>query len=466
LRVLLIVAVAVALVAGCATPPLALPPDAAPQAFQQQVAGPVAWPSMDWHREFASPELDRLMALAQHDNLDLMAAASRVRQADARARAAGASILPQVDGTANVDRVNGKANGATAHETDWSALLSASYEIDFWGKNRATLNSARLSVVSSQADRDTVALTTATSVANTYFQLIALREQLSLSRANLKAANEVLQVIEARFNAGAATPVEVAAQKAAVANAALTIAPIEQQEIDTRGALALLVGRPPEDFTVAMQRLDDLKEPSIVPGLPAELLRRRPDILNAEANLKAAHADLEAARAALFPSLSLTAGGGLQNPAVQAAVVTLEGTGYTFSLGAALMQTIFDGGRNRALRDEAEAKQQELVATYRSSILSALLDVESALSALKHLDAQRAAQQENLTQSERAYDGAQLRLRAGSGDYLSVLDAQRTLYAARDQFSQYRLARLQAVVGLIKSLGGGWREPAAVAQSK
>jgi NodT family efflux transporter outer membrane factor (OMF) lipoprotein len=464
-RRILIVAVAVS-VAGCTTAPLELPPSAAPPAFQQPVAGPVAWPATQWFRDFASPELDGLIALATRDNLDLAAAEARVRQADARARAAGAGILPQIDGTANIDRIGGRANGASAHETDWSALLSASYEIDFWGKNRAALDSARLSVVASQADRETVALTAATSVANTYFQVLSLREQLSLAQANLKTANDVLQVIEARFHAGVATPSELASQKAAVANALLTIAPLEQQESDARGALAVLVGRAPENFTVAAERLDALKEPTVVPGVPSELLHRRPDILNAEANLRAAHADLAAARAALFPSLSLTASGGLQNPAVQAAVITLEGTGYTLSLGAALAQTIFDGGRRRAVRDEAEAKQQELIANYRAAILSALLDVESALSALQHLDAQQAAQQENITQSERAFEGANLRLRAGATDYLTVLDAQRTLSAARDQFSQYRLARLQAIVGLIKSLGGGWQDPAAVAESK
>jgi NodT family efflux transporter outer membrane factor (OMF) lipoprotein len=453
-------------IAGCTTVPLELPPSAAPAAFQQPVAGPVAWPATQWFRDFASPELDGLIALATHDNLDLAAAEARVRQADARARAAGAGILPRIDGTANIDRIGGKANGASAHETDWSALLSASYEIDFWGKNRAALDSARSSLVASRADRETVALTAATSVANTYFQVLSLREQLSLARANLRTANDVLQVIEARFHAGMATPSELASQKAAVANALLTIAPLEQQEGDARGALAVLVGRAPENFTVAAERLDALKEPTVVPGVPSELLRRRPDILNAEANLRAAHADLAAARAALFPSLSLTASGGLQNPAVQAAVITLEGTGYTLSLGAALAQTIFDGGRRRAVRDEAEAKQQELIANYRAAILNALLDVESALAALQHLDAQQAAQQENIAQSERAFEGTNLRLRAGATDYLTVLDAQRTLSAARDQFSRYRLARLQAIVGLIKSLGGGWQEPAAVAESK
>ena len=448
------------LVAGCATPgPASLPTDTPPAFEEQQSAGAPSWPEKDWYRGFASEELNGLVAIAEQNNLDLAAAAARIRQADARARAAGAAILPQVDATANATHFSGGSNGQTAKETDWSALLSASYEIDFWGKNRATSESARQSALASEAERDTLALTTLTGVANGYFQVLSLRERLAIARANLDSTREVLQVIEVRYNAGATTVAELATQRAAVANAELTIAPLEQQEVEARAALALLVGHTPEGFSVTAQHLDALSEPAVAPGLPAELLRRRPDVLAAETSLQAAHADLAAARAAMFPSLSLTGSGGAQNPAVQAAVITLEGSGYTLSLGASLVQTIFDGGRRRAARDEAQAKEEELLANYRAAILSALSDVEIALAAIRHLDMQRAAQTENVAQSERAFEGARLRYRAGAGDYLSMLDAQRTLYAARDQSSQYKLARLQAAVGLFKALGGGWQQP-------
>ena len=454
------------LCASCATQPgTGTPPVVAPAAFEQQpaTAGQPAWPEKDWYRGFASQELDSLVELAQQNNFDLAAAAARIRQADARARAAGAAILPQVDLNGNAVYYTGGSNGQTVDETDWSALLSASYEIDFWGKNRASSQSAQLSALASQAERDTLALTTLTGVANGYFQVLSLRERLNIARANLESTREVLQVIEARYNAGAATAAELATQRAAVANAELTIAPLEQQEVEARAALALLVGHPPEGFAVNAQHLDDLSEPAVVPGLPADLLLRRPDVLAAETNLQAAHADVAAARAAMFPSLTLTGSGGAQNPAVQAAVITLEGAGYQLSVGAALVQTIFDGGRRRAARDEAQAKEEELLANYRAAILSAFADVETALSAIRHLDTQRAAQTENVTQSERAFEGARLRYRAGAGDYLSMLDAQRTLYTARDQSSQYKLARLQAAVGLFKALGGGWQQPARTA---
>jgi multidrug efflux system outer membrane protein len=199
----------------------------------------------------------------------------------------------------------------------------------------------------------------------------------------------------------------------------------------------------------------------VTAGLPSELLTRRPDVLVAETNLRAGHADLVAARAAMFPSLSLTAGAGVQNPALPATVLTIPGVGPSFALGASLVQPIFDHGRLRAQRDEVQAKDMELLSAYRSAIVAALTDVENALAAIHHLDVAREFQAENLAQSERAFEGAKLRYQAGSSDFLTLLEAQRTLYAARDQFVQYKLARLQALVSLCKALGGGWTQPGA-----
>ncbi len=456
-----------ALCTGCVIQPASPPPPELPATFENTLSNTLPqWPGKDWYRGFASDELNSLIALAETNNVDLAAAQARIRQADARARAAGAPILPQVDAGANIANIHGRGSDATAQETDWSALLSASYEVDFWGKNHNTANSATLLTAASTADRDTLVLTTLTSVANTYFQVLSLRERLTIAAANLDEAHQVLQVIEARYNAGMASPAELATQRAAVANAELNLAPLQQQEIEARGALALLVGRNPQGFTLAGTQLDALVEPVVAPGLPSELLMRRPDLLAAETSLLAAHADVAAARAAMFPSLTLTGSGGIQNPGMQAAVITLEGTGYSLTLGASLLQTVFDGGRRRAVRDETQARAEELLANYRSAILAALLDVETSLSAIHHLDLQQAAQVENVKQSEFAFEGAQLRYREGSGDFLAVLDAQRTLYAAREQMSQYKLARLQAVIGLCKALGGGWQQPVSASQSE
>jgi outer membrane protein TolC len=219
------------------------------------------------------------------------------------------------------------------------------------------------------------------------------------------------------------------------------------------------LGRAPEDFAVKGQPLDSLREPMLGAGLPSELLTRRPDIFLAETHLRAGHADVAAARAAMFPTLSLTAAGGVQNPALPATVLTIAGMGPSFNLGANLVQPIFDHGKLKAQRDEVEARDRELLSAYKGSILSAFNDVENSLSTIQHLNQSRQFQIENVTESERAFEGARLRYQAGSVDFLTLLEAQKTLYAARDQLIQYKLARLQALVGMCKALGGGWTQP-------
>jgi outer membrane protein, multidrug efflux system len=433
-----------------------------PSTFAAPRAGSdAAWPGKHWYASFGSPELDALIEQAASDNLDLSMARARVVQADARARQAGAAILPSVDVGGNGNYLAGHSVNGSAHETDWAVLLSASYEVDFWGKNRAAARSASRLAEASRADRDTVALTTQAAVADGYFQVLSLRERLAIATSNLEAAQKLLDIIQARFEVGLSNPVELASQKAALATAGLAIPELRRQEAEALAALALLLGRAPEQFSVQSRNLDSLLEPRIGSGLPSELLARRPDIFMAEAKLKAANADLLAARAALFPSLSLTASGGVQNPALNAAVISLSGVGPTLNLGASLTQTIFDHGRLQALRAEAQAKDDELVAGYKAAILSALGDVENALSAVDRLRDAGALQVESVSQSARAFDGASLRYKAGSGDFLTVLEGQRTLYAARDQFSQYRFARFQAFVALYKALGGGWQAPTA-----
>jgi NodT family efflux transporter outer membrane factor (OMF) lipoprotein len=441
---------------GCTLEKLNPDLPALPAAFQNAAAPAAERVDPPPFAAFGSPELDRLIAAADDHSPDLAAAIARVRQADARARQAGAAILPEVDADLAATRFGGGSHGMTAHETDWSALLVASYEVDFWGKNRAARDSAHASAMSSRADLRTARITILTSVAGTYFQIQSLRERIALARLNLKTATDVLQFVESRYGAGALGPADLAGQRAAVAGTTLIIPQLQQQEVEALGALAVLVGQPPEGFTVETLPLDRMTEPAIAAGLPASLLQRRPDLVAAEYNLQAAHADLAAARAALFPSLSLSAGGGVANPAVQAAVITLAGAGYSLTAGADLVPTVFDNGRRRAVTREAAAREEELLANYRGAIFSALADVEKSLAEIDHLNAQKAAQLAYVAASERAFEGAQLRYREGSAEYVAVLESQRILYAAREQYGEYELARLQALLGLNKALGGGW----------
>jgi NodT family efflux transporter outer membrane factor (OMF) lipoprotein len=442
---------------GCATESAPQPPAVTPAVFEHATrAQQAAWPAQDWYRGFGSDELDDFVDQAVRDNTDLTGARERVAQADARARQAGAAILPKVSLDGNATYLSGHSQQGSGHELDWFAMLSASYEVDFWGKNRAAANAARLEAGASRAERDTVALTLLGGVADEYFQVLALRERLTIARSNRDAARKILEAVQARFDAGVASPTELASQKAAWYTAQIAISDLEQLEMEARAALALLLGRAPEEFEVRAANLDSLREPLVAAGLPSELLTRRPDVVVAEAKLRAAHANLTAARAAMFPNLTLTAAAGVQNPALPATVLTIPGVGPSYSAIASLTQPIFDHGRLAAQRDEALARQQELLAGYRTAIIASLVDVEKALAAVQHLNAVREFQQGSVAESERAFEGAQLRYQRGSGDFLTLLESQRTLYAARDQFAQYRLARLQALVALCKALGGGW----------
>lgn len=448
----------------CAGGPSVQPPREVPAAFQYGMPREGSWPGQDWYRGFGSDELDGFVDLAVSNNGDLAAARERVLQADARARQAGAAILPSVDANANANYLSGHSQQGSGHELDWLAMLSASYEVDFWGKNRATARAAALEAAASRAERDTVALTMLGGVADEYFQVLALRERIAIAQSNRDNAQKVLAIVQARFDAGVANPVDLAAQKAALYSAQITLADLQQSEIEARAALAVLLGRVPENFQVEGRSLDPLKEPAVAAGLPSELLTRRPDVVTAEANLRAASADLAAARAAMLPSLTLTAGAGVQNPALPATVLTIAGAGPSLALTANLTQPIFNHGKLRAQRDETAARERELLAAYRSAVLAALVDVEKALSALQHLNAERDFETGNLAESERAFEGAQLRYQKGSGDFRTLLEAQRTVYSARDQFTQYRLARLEGLIALCKALGGGWSS-ASVASS-
>jgi outer membrane protein, multidrug efflux system len=465
-RYQLFLSASAALLAACAARSPAPDAQNVPSGFEHQAGSSVsaaAWPAQGWYRDFGSDELTELITAASQANADLGAARARVIQADARARQAGAAILPSVDANGNANYLAGHSAQGGGHELDWAALLSASYEVDFWGKNRATADSARLLADAARAERDAVALTALAAVADGYFQILALRERVTVARSNRDVAQQLLAVIQTRAEVGVATALELATQQSAFDAAQISVSELEQTQEEALAALATLLGKPPEAFRIHGQPLQSLHEPVVAAGLPSELLARRPDILLAEANLKAANANVVAARAAMFPALSLTASGGVQNPALPATVLTIPGIGPSFALGANLVQPIFDHGRLKAQRDEARGRSLELLATYRAAIVAAFADVENALGAIQHLDDARRFQLDNLAQSERAFAGAQARYQAGSVDFLTLLEAQRNLFSARDQTIRYQLARLQAHVTLCKVLGGGWQQHADAA---
>ncbi len=314
------------------------------------------WPGADWWSGFGSPELETLLHSAAAANPDLRAAAARLLQAEAQARIAGAPLLPSVDLSASAAR-QGRFGDDAGNSYGLSA--GASYELDLWGRVRAGREAALAGLDASRHDRDTVALTLSSSVANTWLQVLALRERLAIAELNLANAERVLAVVEARVRNGVAPRLELAQQQATVARQRAVLPPLQQQQREALSSLALLLGRNPGEVAVHTPGLVDLQPPAVNTGLPSELLARRPDIRRSEAQLVAAEANLVAARAALYPSLRLSAASGVQGSSASG----LFDDNPTYSLAAGLVQPIFEGGRLRAQRDLVDARRLELLQT-------------------------------------------------------------------------------------------------------
>ncbi|WP_205738493.1 efflux transporter outer membrane subunit [Billgrantia endophytica] len=412
-----------------------------------------AWPEPGWWRAFGSGELEALIRRAEDNSPDLAAAAARLRQAEAQARIAGVALLPGVDAGLEAGRsgVVGQGGGSE----NYGLSLGASYETDFWGGNRARRDAAEASLLASAYDRETVALTLTAGVANAYLQLLSLRERLEIAELNLALAEEVLRVVEARVDSGAAAPLDLARQRGQVARQRGAMQPLRQQEREAVAALALLLGEPAQQVRVSTQ-LVDLEVPAVIAGLPSELLVRRPDIRREEARLAAAVADIAAARADFFPSLRLTGSLGTRS---EQFVELLSGD-TLYGLAASLTRPVFDGGRLRAQGELSEARYEELLAQYRGTTLQAFSEVDLALAGIESLALQAEQQERELDETLRAFVMAETRYREGADDLLSLLEAQQSLYQAQENTGLLRLARLQALVGLYRALGGGWNETA------
>jgi NodT family efflux transporter outer membrane factor (OMF) lipoprotein len=459
------VALATAVLAGCAiTEPVARPDVPLPAAWSEEATANAtasavtpAAQSDTWWRHFGSPQLDALVAEALAASPDLQIQGERVRQAELALRVAGASLFPTLDlgGDTGWRRSDsGDRGGSAISESRSTGLgLSASYELDLWGRLSAGVDSAQATLDATRFDRDAARLSLAAAVATTWFDSLALQERLVIARDNLAIAERVLKIVDARFRNGAASALDVSRQRTTVLTQRAAVEPLAVRERQTRSALAILLGRVPQDAPAAGASLGALTVPTVAPGLPADLLLRRPDLASAEAGLTAASADIGAARAALLPRLSLSAGAGVASDTL----LSLADPSHTLSISAGLLQTLFDGGRLRAQVELSRSRQRELVEVYRNAILAALKEVEDALANAGRDERQEAAQREILAEAQRSLRLAELRYREGADELLSVLDAQRTLFAAQDQLVQLRLARLVDAVGLSKALGGGWQ---------
>ena len=440
---------------GCAVgPAYERPPVELPSGWQSGAAED-RWPAPRWWRDFGDPTLDALEETALSQNHDLRAAIERVAEARALLQVAAAGLYPSLDASAASSRQKSSSGNSSSITNRHQALLSASYELDLFGYNRAQAEAAAARLQGSEFDQRTVELGVTALTAGTWFTLSALDARLAAARESLDIARAMLGVVQAQRQAGMATDLQVAQQELEIATIEASIPPLQTQRTQAANALALLLGRPPEDFAPQVTPIAQLRLPSPPAGLPSGLLERRPDVRSAEAALQAATADARAATAALYPRLDLTAQGGGASSALHQ---ILDPGSRLFTLAATLSVTLFDGGRLRGELAYSEARVRELAQTYQQTLLSAFGDVENALSAQRNGDEALAAQRRAVDQAQRALRIATLQYQQGMALYLDVLTAQRSLLGARDAEVQARLTRLNAALSLYQALGGGWEE--------
>jgi len=433
-----------------------------PQAYLEGPHDPAvaeaAMPPLDWWRAFRSKELTDLIEEARVANLDIAVAVAQIVQADAQSRIAGAPLLPNVglNGSAAHARSSQSTSGGSTGGSEFdnlSASLTASYEIDFWGKNRSALRVAEETAVASRYNREVVGLTTVVSVANAYFQVLAAQDRLRIARNNVASATRILNLIKQQFSAGTVSDLNVAQQEALVATQRATIPPLEQTLLQNQSALALLIARPRERVVIRGGGMRGIALPRITPGLPSELLAQRPDVRQAEAQLASANANVENARAQMLPSITLTGEGGYQS-AVLKTLLRPESAFYTLTAG--VTQPIFDGLKLQGNLDYQKGLQDQLLQSYRKAVISAFIDVDNALANIRETTQSVRLQRSLVSSSKRAFDLSEQQLRAGTVNLIILLQVQQTLFLAEDTQAQAQLARLQAIVSLYQALGGGW----------
>jgi outer membrane protein, multidrug efflux system len=398
-------------------------------------------PTPFW-QELGSADLNRLIEIALAQNLDLEAALHRIEQARAQAKVAAAPLYPSISASGSASRTYQDPKNTDSVRGGGSI----SYELDLWGKNRNSAKSANYRVDASQFDREAVRLVVTSDVTNFYADILSLNDRIRIAEFNLKNAEEILRIIEARFGQGSVSGLEVSQQRVAVNGFRTTLAALVEARSTSANALAILLGRAPQNLQAPSVELAALKMPQVNLTPPATLLTARPDIQSAEAGLRSANADIGVARAAFFPSLTLgvdsAIAAGFGGPAAAAT-----------SLASNLLAPIFTGGRLTGNLDNVTARQKELAAQYQKTVLVAFQEVEDALAALKSNNEQAALSLESVKESQNAYDIAKARFDAGAIDYLTLLETQRSLYQAQDDQISIRQGQLQAFVQLRKAMG-------------
>lgn len=462
MRRLALIAIALA---GCTVGPDYKRPEVAlPAQYAEPFTGGAPALVANWWTLYKDPTLDELIASGQKTNADLRLAVARVQEAEGALREVRASIFPEITGTASYARQGVSTlsqppvpAGISTVRPSYQALISTSYEVDFWGRVSRTTEAARAGLLASQFSRDVVDITLAGAIAQAYFALRSLDAQVAVLASSIRARRDSLEIAKARLDAGLAPELDVYQAQSALADALVQRREAARSRALVEHQLAQLTGR--LDLKLPAEKLaGDVFALPLVPlppaGLPSSLLDRRPDIRQAEQTLIASNAQIGVARAAMFPTISLTASAGVQS--AQFADLVAGPGAKIWSLGAALAGPIFDEGRREARVDQARARRSQALAGYQKAIETGFREVSDALVNVQQTGESEAELKARLDAARNALDLSTLRYQAGYSPYLEVLDAQRTANDAELAFVRNRQSRLAFSVDLIKALGGGW----------
>ncbi len=457
----LIMVILTALLSACALPVEHQTPEFTPPVAWDETTTP-ATPSTQpvesrWWRGFNSDELERLIADTLTTSPDIRIATERVLQADIALRNSRSSLFPTLNLDATTRAGRSESSSSTSLRTESSrAGLAINYEIDVWGSNLVAWQGGKASFAASHHDYEATRLTLIAGVANAYWQILAIRDRLTIARQNLQIAERLFTIVEARQRYGAATALDLSRQRTAVMVQRDALLPLEMQERQNLRALALLVGKTPQGFNVAGKGLDDVVVPTVAGALPTELLVRRPDIAATEERLVAASANISIAHAALFPlKLNLGLASLLSNS--EFAFAGLGSPVHSADAIVTLTRALFDGGRLRGQVATRESERRVLVENWRKVVLNALKEVDDALAVVHRSQIQEQTQRAIRDETALSLELSELRYKEGSDGLTTLLDAQRSLFSVEEQLIQQKLARLTATVDLYKALGGGWQ---------
>ena len=430
-----------------------------PDAYSTRLSDDALPAPQRWWTEFGNPELDELVAIALANNADLKAAVARLVQAEARARISKAGQSPTIDAIVRAERRAPEFGIGTAPVREdyrsrkiYQAGLRAAYEVDLWGKGSYQQAAAMAQIEANTFAREALALSLVADVTTGYFEVLSLRERLSIARQDVERARALEGAVKRRFDRGDLSLFELEQQGIASNDAAARQYELEQELGRAESQLAFLIGRPRGMLELNGQSLQDVAVPRIAPGLPSALICRRPDLRKAEAELDGARANVGVARKSLLPTFSLTGEGGLGSSNLSSA---LSPQSIFTDLIGQLVQSVFDGGRRKGQIAESKAFEQELLQRYQSSILGALRDVEEALSGVRFTAERLAVLDGSASRADRMLTLFMRVFERGAIDYAALIDSQRLQYRVRLQAVDARYDHLRASVDLYKALGGG-----------